>query len=165
MTEEQIDDLVKYIRLAKQDKILLPNLPLRLFEALNEYVSLPVVEVILVDKQNRFLLTYRDDEHWHGWHIPGGFVGVRESIQNACSRIAMRELGIECTFIKVVNAIAWENNHDFSSPISIFCLCTVKGDKAPQDGTYFDTCPEDTIGFHKAFFSQHWNDLQLNHTM
>ncbi len=55
MTDEEIDNLVRYVRLAKQDKALLPNLPLRLFETLNEYISLPVVEVILVDKQNRFL--------------------------------------------------------------------------------------------------------------
>lgn len=158
MTDEQIDELINYIRLAKQDEVLLPNLPLKLFEVLNEYISLPVVEVILVDDKKRFLLTYRHDKHWHGWHIPGDFVGYRESIQNACTRISMRELGVECTFTKVAHVVAWENTNTFSAPVSIFCICKVNGDKIPQDGTYFDTCPEDTIGFHKAFFNKHWNN-------
>ncbi len=63
----------------------------------------------------------------------------------------MKELGVECTFVKIAHVIAWENDHDFSAPISIFCICTVNGDKAPEDGIYFDTCPDDTIKFHKLF--------------
>ena len=159
MTEEQLDTLITHMQIAKQDNVLLPKVPLNLFKALNAFVSLPVVEVILVDNQRRVLLTYRQDEDWNGWHIPGGFMGYTESIPDACSRIALKELGSDCTFTQVVHASAWENRHPYGAPVSIFCKCSVSDVKPLQDGTFFESCPKDTIAFHKDFLKKHWEQL------
>lgn len=157
MTNEQIEQLIKLIQLAATEDIRLPNLPLPLFKAVASFVPLIAVEVILVDKKNRFLLTYREDEYWKGWHIPGGFIGYGESLPLACTRISQRELNIEVEFMKVLHAQSWENRHPYSAPVSIFCLCKMRGEQIPCDGTFFSKHPKDTIEFHKEFFEKNWN--------
>ncbi len=41
----------------------------------------------------RVLLSYRKDEYYDGWHVPGGYLGAKETAAQAVRRILMRELG------------------------------------------------------------------------
>lgn len=42
----------------------------------------------------RVLLSYREDEYYKAWHVPGGFLGAKETFMRAIKRILRRELGI-----------------------------------------------------------------------
>ncbi len=39
------------------------------------------------------LLSYRTDEYYDAWHVPGGYLGAKESIAEGAQRILQRELG------------------------------------------------------------------------
>lgn len=54
------------------------------------------VDVILRDEQDRFLLSWRDDEFYGpGWHVPGGVIRHRESLASRLVNVLKRELDIE----------------------------------------------------------------------
>ena len=39
------------------------------------------------------LLSYREDEYYKAWHVPGGYLGAKETVAQATKRILHRELG------------------------------------------------------------------------
>ena len=73
---------------ATQDKGFIPDSAYRTFHKL---VPWPVVEVLIYDKEGRFLLSYRDDEEFTGWHIPGSFIRPGETYEDACNRCVRAE--------------------------------------------------------------------------
>lgn len=57
---------------------------------------MPVVNVdlLVLNSKGEFLLSWRDDPHCGtGWHIPGGCIRFRESVQERAQKTAMREFG------------------------------------------------------------------------
>lgn len=54
------------------------------------------VDLLIFDKNNQILLSWRDDK-WcgTGWHLPGSCIRFNESIHNAIKRCALSELGLE----------------------------------------------------------------------
>lgn len=163
MTEDELNRLTELLNKAVSENIKLPNLPYNLFISTMHFVSIPAVEVILTTTGKDFLLTDRHDNYWNGWHIPGGFIGYGESLDAACSRVSLKEVGVTCKLIKVVYAKAWENTHPYGAPISIFCVCKITGQEKLTDGTFFEDTPEGTIDFHKAFLTTKWKELTQNH--
>ena len=114
-------------------------------------VPLPSVEVLITKTGKDFLLTYRDDDYWHGWHIPGGFMLYQESIEHACQRLARKEVGIKVKFQRLITAYMWLD-HPFGSPLSLVCLCTTKD--APSDGQFFTEIPENMVNHHDEFVKE-----------
>lgn len=58
----------------------------------------PIVNVDLLiqkfEKQKRYtLLTWRQDEFYSGWHIPGGVIRYKEKMKERVSEVAILELG------------------------------------------------------------------------
>ena len=55
------------------------------------------VDVILRDEEDRFLLSWRDDEFYGpGWHVPGGVLRHKETLASRLVQVLERELSIEC---------------------------------------------------------------------
>ena len=137
-----------------------PNLPFDVWSAIGQLVVQPAVELVIEDERGQILLTRRDDEHWHGWHVPGGFMAPGESIQQACTRVARRELGIDVWYKEIIDVVAWPS-HPYVNMVSLFCKCAVgwevkDGRSAmwgqPKDGTFFAAPPTDgMIPVHAGF--------------
>lgn len=139
MTPEETAQLVSLLKKLKDDDLLSPKMPLEIWKAIQQVVPQPAVEVILTTTGRNFLLTYRQDDNWDGWHIPGGFMLYRESIADACNRIAQKELGISCRFEKLVDAYMWPD-HPYASALSLICIC--HSEETPNDGEWFTEIPK-----------------------
>jgi len=128
----------------------IPHLPAPILAALRDLAPIVVVELCIVDAQGAVLLTWRDDEHWRGWHFPGGFMGPGESVAEACARVAQRELGAAFVLGGVVGVESWPS-HPFASPVALLCRGTLDG--PPSDGRFFAEVPADLIVEQRAYFA------------
>ena len=76
-------------------------LPRDLFYAWCQNFAVPCVEIAILREganEREIYLTYRDDEFFKGWHIPGAVVQAGETVEEVFERIARDELqGAECT--------------------------------------------------------------------
>ncbi len=155
MTEAEIAQLETLLQKLRTDDLLPPKTPYGVWKALHGIVPVPCVEVIVTTTGKNFLLTYRKDEHWDGWHIPGGYMHHKESVADACTRIGRKELDVDVTFTKVIGAHMWQN-HPYSSALSVLCVCTAK--EMPKVGEWFTEIPASIIlnqgGFLETFLSQ-----------
>lgn len=146
------DQLVRLLGTLADEGGGLPHMPLAVFGVIGRLVPLLAVEIGLTrDEGREVLLTWRDDEVWHGWHFPGGFVGTGESIGMACDRIARRELGIGVRHLALVDTYCWRD-HPVGSVISLICHCEVQDD--PLDGQWYSAAPSLMPPHHADFFTR-----------
>jgi len=108
-------------------------------------VPVPAVEVLLTNDGADFLLTMRQDEHWNGWHVPGGYVGCGEPLSDACRRIAQRELGIDVQLRRILHAFNWID-HPYAQTVSIVCCCSTS--QTPKRGEFFREIPSPMVPNH-----------------
>lgn len=66
-----------------------------LFHFVSTLVPIVNVDLLVYNAQGQFLLSWRDDPHaGTGWHIPGGCIRFRESIDRRIKIVAREELGL-----------------------------------------------------------------------
>lgn len=58
------------------------------------------VDAIVINDQHEILLIERKNKP-HGWALPGGFVDIGESVENAVSRELKEETGIDLTGLQL----------------------------------------------------------------
>lgn len=151
MDTEEKKQLISLLQKLKKADLVPPHMPYEIWLELSTLFPLPAVEVIITRNGKDFLLTERRDEHWNGWHIPGGFMAYQESFEEACKRVALRELNMDIEFKKMFDAFVWKE-HPYGAPISIICICTPKGE--PSEGTYFSEIPKDMVPNHTEFLQK-----------
>lgn len=122
--------------------------------------SLPYVEVLLfrvVQDQWKFFLTYRKDEHFDGWHIPGGIWRTEWSIREACREVAKREIRSRVRFIEKVYDEKWFD-HPYGYPHSFVCVCFLGyGVSYPQETEtqrFFSEIPSPMVRHHVEFIGK-----------
>ena len=150
MTKEEKAKFIHLINKLRAEHLTIPKMPIDIFLALNKIVPLPAVEVIVTTNGKNYLLLKRHDKYWDGWHIPGGFIGLNESIEKACKRVAKDELGITIEFEVVLGVYAW-SDHPYASSISIICKCTTMD--VPRVGKFFTKIPKKIIKHHDEFIN------------
>ncbi|MDO8558214.1 MAG: NUDIX hydrolase [bacterium] len=158
MEKRETETFVALVQKIKEENLLIPNMPKDIWYAVHSILALPAAEVLMTRTGKDFLLNYRKDNDFDGWEIPGGFIGYKESLEEACLRIAKREVGLEPKFEKVITAEVWKD-HPYSSAISIVCLCKVEGE--PNYGQFFTEIPPNMISHHSGFIKKF---LELKNT-
>lgn len=151
MQKDKVDELVKLLAEVKTEGLMMPNMPFEVMNGIFGIVNLPTVEVIITREGKDFLLVYRKDNTWDGWHIPGGFVLYQESIADACQRIASTELGIDIKLEKVIDAYTWPD-HPYGGAVSIVCKCTTT--QEPKAGQWFTQIPSPMVPHHANFLTE-----------
>lgn len=146
MTPEDIQTLARLLRQLADEGLGTPKLPKDVFVAMRGVVAQPTAEVLVTRTGRDVLLTPRKDRHFDGYHLPGGFVGVGESLATACDRIARAELRQGATLERIVGHYAW-TDHPYASPLSLLCLCRLDGE--PQAGTFFEELPSSLLSQHR----------------
>ncbi len=153
MSSEQEKKLVSLLKQLKNEGRRLPNFPLQVFYEISQLTRLTAVEVLITQDGKDFLLTERRDDYWDGWHIPGGFIGYTENAEQACNRIAQKEINVKVRLQNIREIYFWEK-HPYGNPISLVCVCTAVSDLEKRtDGTFYtsDTKPKDIIFPHILF--------------
>ncbi|HEY6879032.1 MAG TPA: NUDIX domain-containing protein [Polyangiales bacterium] len=153
MTEEEILELARLLRKVSAEELGAPRLPKDVFLAMRGVITQPTVEVLVTRDGRDVLLTPRHDRHWDGWHLPGGFVGVGESLEDACARIARRELGVGATMERLVGHYTW-TDHPYASALSLLCLCRLEGEA--QEGQFFSELPANLIPQQRTLLERWW---------
>ena len=151
MTQEEKKTFLDLIEKIKSENLLPPNMPFELWRGIHSIMNLPTVEVLITKSGTDFLLVERHDDYWDGWHIPGGFLLYKEPIEEACKRIAKKELGIDINLEGIVTAFTWPD-HPYGGTISIVCKCTCEGE--PSQGQFFATIPDKMIPHHREFIQE-----------
>lgn len=130
------------------------------FSEFRKLFPFSVVEIIVQDKKNRFLLTKRAiTPYKNKWHFPGGIVERNTSLEKMVKIIAKRELNLNVKidkFVGVYESILPER-HDISH---IYIVHITKGDiKLDFQSTevkIFDKIPKNIIPLHQKI----WQDIK-----
>ncbi len=118
------------------------------------------VEVVL-ESDEGVLLTLRAFEPYVGkWHLPGGAVNFRETLENAVLRIAKEELNIDVKVDKFLGYIEYPSilKVSYDWPVSLAFKCSpARGgqeivlDMQASAFKYFKKIPKNTLPEHKEF--------------
>jgi ADP-ribose pyrophosphatase YjhB (NUDIX family) len=158
MTEAETEQLRSLLLKLRAEGLAVPRMPCDVWKALRGLVVQTAVEILITRNGDEFLLTWREDQHWRGWHIPGGFLGPEESLKAACRRIAKRELGIEVIFEHLLMAYVWPD-HPYASVVSLLCICSTES--TPCTGSFHQRIPEDTLPNHDALLRAFLDKLNI----
>lgn len=96
LTEEQ----KQAVELLRQAEINTDHgMPEELFLLVSSLVPLPNVDLLVVDRQGRLLLSRRNDPFYEkNWHIPGGCMRYNEDFSQRVRETARIELGCSVSF-------------------------------------------------------------------
>ena len=149
-----VEELAHGLRALTAGGVHAPLVPRTLWLALAQLTPQPAVELIVRRSEREFLLTYRRDEHWDAWHLPGGFLGCGETVEEACRRVARRELGCDVSLCHILSLFTWPD-HPYAAALSIICVCDPIS--PPAEGTFFHLIPEPIIPYHRNFLLSYLN--------
>lgn len=105
--------------------------------------------------EGKIYLTYREDKYWKGHHIPGTYIGPRETLIDTCQRIADREVPeIKITGAQIIGAVSHPDSprfHDASLVTAVDFEGEIQG---PIKGNWFEinNPPKDLIDVHQPFW-------------
>ena len=162
---ESLSTLISKIKgHAPQPKV---GLPQELFFYVSETTPLINVDLLIKDAQGRTLLTWREDQFYgSAWHIPGGIIRFKETMESRIHQVALRELQAQVRFratpvcvTELMNAERDVRGHFIS--LLFACELTSPPDPAKaylgQDGpipdqwAWHDGAPENLLSVHEKF--------------
>ncbi len=148
------------------DQISNPSsgLPEEVFLFVSRITPLVNVDLLIRDENKRTLLSWRDDSvDGTGWHVPGGIVRFRESLETRLRKVAETEIGTIVEFDPVpiaTNQIIRSQNirgHFTSMLYKCFLSKTFVPKNtglSSKDAGYLmwhDSCPENLIKVHEIY--------------
>lgn len=146
------------------------GLPVELFEWISSMVPIPNVDLMIINNKKQILLSWRNDEYYgKGWHLPGGCIRFKESIEERIQRTAIAEIGTEVITDAVPLAVKDMIMGKFSDipfkrahHVALLIKCTLPNDfiinnhgKDYDDMGYlewFDKIPENILDVHDIYF-------------
>jgi len=121
-----------------------------LFEAIITRVPQPCVEALVVDNlynPQRIYLTWREDQHYYGWHFPGTFIRFGESFEDAIRRVVQREVNAG---VYAFRSADYEYSLVDSRGHTVGTVWIVEPDGEPTGGKWFSITdpPDPTLPHH-----------------
>lgn len=141
------------------------GLPDEVFYYISKTTPLVNVDLLIKDEKGRTLLAWRDDEHCgKGWHIPGGIVRHKETLETRLQKVALSEIGVKVDFepypIEIKQLIHDElkvRNHF----ISFLYKCYLNSSFIPENKgltdkergylKWHESCPDDLLKYHEIY--------------
>lgn len=128
ITGKEIDALVRIL-----PKLRWP-LPYPVFTALCKSIPLISVDLAVMPDSKRVLLTYRKDEFYDNWHIPGMILRHNEPVSDKLKNVAKKELGIRIKNVRFAGYTEyWDVRH-----YGIGLLFVAQPVGKSSDGEYFN---------------------------
>ncbi|HEC73617.1 MAG TPA: NUDIX hydrolase [Methylophaga aminisulfidivorans] len=140
------------------------GLPQSVFYFITRLTPMVNVDLLIKDKNNRTLLAWRDDEFaGAGWHVPGGIVRYKETLEQRIQQVALTEIGQKVQYDS--KHIALNEIHRTHSTrghfISFLYSCSIgdafvpnnEGLKRTDAGylAWHERCPDNLIAVHKMY--------------
>ena len=165
-----IEEIEHYIR---NPSIGLPD---EVFYFISRITPLVNVDLLIKNQQGATLLTWREDQFYKGWHIPGGIVRYKETFSERIKEVAKNELGAEIDFDPeplAINNIIQSYRRDRGHFISILfgCRLTTKLDDKNRckninepkknEWMWFKRCPKNLLIVHRIY-EMFINDTSVN---
>ena len=91
----RLEDHIKAIDEAVGDAT--KGLPQAVFDLVGRLSPIVNVDLLIRNERRETLLTWRHDELYHGWHVPGGVVRFKEQMSRRVAEVARLELGAAVT--------------------------------------------------------------------
>ena len=142
------------------------GLPDDLFYYISSTTPIINVDLLIKDKNKRTLLAWRDDVYaGKGWHIPGGIIRFKETIEKRIYEVARIEIG-SCVYFYYPEPIAineiFNYEHEVRSHfISLLYRCTLPSNFVVKNikSSRFDpgylmwhkSCPDDLLKFQDIY--------------
>ena len=142
------------------------GLPEELFLFLSRITPLINVDLLIKNKHNHTLLTWRDDGYGPpGWHLPGGIIRYKETIHKRVKAVANNELGAEVGFNLApvaINEIIHNTRKIRGHFISLLYECSLitqpdetlrskSNSPNPNEWMWHSACPANIIPFHEIY--------------
>ena len=90
------------------------------------------VDAIVCDEQGRVLMIERRNPP-HGWALPGGFVDVGESCENAVARETMEETGLEAVSVRQFRTYSDPGRDPRGHTVAVVYIVEVRGEVQAAD--------------------------------
>jgi colanic acid biosynthesis protein WcaH len=140
------------------------GLPEEVFLFISRITPIVNVDLLIKDEKGRTLLSWRDDQYaGAGWHLPGGIVRFKETLETRLLKVAETEIGAVVEFDPVpvaTNQIIC-NHNTRGHFISILYKCFLPSKFIPKntglsktDNGYLmwhSSCPENIIPVHEMY--------------
>lgn len=126
--------------------------PHGIFEKLMSKTVPSCVELVLI-RDGKVYLTYREDKFWKGYHVPGSYIAPGETPEQTSQRIASREVpGVLITKAEIVAAFTHPDSPRFHDT-SLIVLAEFEGDPGEDvKGRWFSKRPDDLIDVHQPYW-------------
>ena len=150
-----------------QSKVSNPSegLPDEIFYYISKTTPLLNVDLLIKHENEQTLLSWRNDQYTgSGWHVPGGIVRFKETMEDRIKKVAETEIGTLVDFDPTpiaINQIIHPERETRGHFISILFNCSISNDfilnndeLCNTDQGYLmwhDTCPNDLLNFHKIY--------------
>ncbi|MFH1246158.1 MAG: hypothetical protein V1489_00050 [Candidatus Liptonbacteria bacterium] len=164
LTSNEVQELKRLLAIVKQDGGWLPDE--ESMRLLHGTVSMWAPELVITRivhwRREILLAVYGDEvERFRGhWHIPGGYNRFPEAgIQETCSRVALRELGVDVSYVYTYpNPHKWTNEeHPYGHPLSLYVKCVPLSEIVETDTMRFfcrENLPENLLPVHLQFIME-----------
>ena len=141
------------------------GLPDEVFFYISRTTPLVNVDLLIKDENGRTLLAWRDDQYaGKGWHVPGGIVRFKETLETRVKKVAETEIGADISFNTIpvaFNQLIHPEREIRGHFIAILYTCSLSGTFVPQnkglsigDNGYLlwhDICPKNLIKVHEIY--------------
>ncbi len=109
----------------------------------------PGAQELVLIRDGKIYLTYRNDSWWKGWHVPGGFIRPRETVIQTCQRIADSEIpGVKITDARIIKGLSVSDNPRFAHVV-LLVRADFQGE--PTGGEWFSEFPPDFLEIHRRY--------------
>ncbi|MEK6910615.1 MAG: NUDIX domain-containing protein [Nanoarchaeota archaeon] len=123
----------------------------------------------IVRTKEGIVLSLRNGNYgWENqWHLPGGTLHYKETVEQGLKRLMKDEIGIEVKIVKVLGYKEFpseEKERGFGWSVSLMILCDfVSGELRPDENALevksFSKLPENIVKEHKEFLEERWNEI------
>ncbi|MFH0926489.1 MAG: NUDIX domain-containing protein [bacterium] len=141
------------------------GLPEELFLYISRTTPLINVDLLIKDENGRTLLSWRHERYTGiGWHVPGGIIRFKETMETRIRKVAETEIGTDVDFDPIpmaINQIIHPHQNIRGHFISLLYKCFLNGKFVPQntglsrnDNGYIawhDSCPCELFKFHEIY--------------
>lgn len=141
------------------------GLPDEVFYYISSLTPMVNVDLLVKDNKGRTLLAWRNDQYaGQGWHLPGGIVRFRETLETRIQKVAETEIGTAVAFDpapmalnQIINPARAARGHF----ISLLYKCSLSSGFIPEnkglssgDAGYLKwhaSCPDDLLKLHEIY--------------
>jgi len=141
------------------------GLPDELFFYVSRTTPMVNVDLLVKDELNRTLLSWRNDEYaGKGWHLPGGIVRFKETLETRIKKVAETEIGAPVDFDPhpiAINQIIHNVRKNRGHFISILYKCSLTSSFIPENKglsisdvgylMWHANCPDNLLKLHEIY--------------